>query len=48
MKTYTKTHTAKKALASHASKLRKRGANLVIKGKTLKYSFTGKQSKIKF
>lgn len=47
MKVYQKTHTAKKALASHAAKLRKRGANLIIKGKTLKYSFTGKQSKLK-
>ncbi|MFZ4799885.1 MAG: hypothetical protein ACOYMA_20510 [Bacteroidia bacterium] len=47
MKTYSKTHTAKKALAAHASKLRKRGASIILKGKTIKYSFTGKQSKLK-
>lgn len=45
MKTYTKTHTVKKALEAHKKKLKQRGANVTQSGMTLKYDWGGKSER---
>lgn len=39
MKTYTKTHKTEKALRDHLGKIRKRGGNAKVDGKTINYKF---------
>jgi hypothetical protein len=39
MATYSKTHNTEKALRSHLGKIRKRGGNAKVEGKTINYKF---------